>query len=302
MKITTKPSVKKLTTLNIGGIAQKEYLLEKKEDAEKLSELLYKDCLPFIFIGGGSNILVKDGSLECVLIRDMIGSKAPIEIIEEDEHYSYVLISSGVYLPLFISYCGRLGLSGLEGLTGIPGRMGGAVAMNAGAFSCQISDVFESAMIFSPEFGLKKYEKKDVNFGYRHFSLKEETSFFICTEMTFKMKRSFPDRVEQIIKENFAKKQLSQPLTQKTAGCAFKNPEGHSAGKLIQDAGLKDYRINDMGFNAMHANFLTNYAQGTYSDAMELLDLAKERVHEKFNIVLEREIKVLDTTSTFFAA
>lgn len=295
MKIIENPSLKTYTTLNIGGIAHKEYLLEHKEDVEQIPTLLAQEGLPYILLGGGSNVLIDDKKLECILLRDMIDSKNAIEILEEEENFVYLKIPSGMYLPLFIQYCKKHGFSGLEGLAGIPGRMGGALAMNAGAFATQVEDVFLKASVFSPEYGLVTHSKEDFDFKYRSTKLKRTTSYTIYTDMTFKMKKTTPELVSQTIDENFLKKKISQPLKDKTAGCAFKNPSGFAAGKLIQDIGLKGYRLNDMGFSNIHANFLVNYGKGSYEDALKVLTLAQERVLDTFGLRLDTEIKILSS-------
>ncbi len=293
MQIIDKPSLKQYTTLGIGGVAQKEYLLEKIEDVEKLVKLLEEDKLPHLLLGGGSNMLIADGELDFVLVRDYIDAKKTVEIIKEDNDFAWLKVSSGTYLPIFTQFCAKNGFSGLEGLVGIPGRMGGALAMNAGAFSCEISNVFDSATIFTKEKGISTYKKEDVNFAYRHFSLRHENDYQINLDMTFKMQKKSPLLIQEQIKENFDKKKNSQPLREKTAGCAFKNPENTAAGKLIDEVGLKGYRLNDMGFSPIHANFLTNFSNGTFEDALSLIELAKQRVYESTGIQLQTEIKII---------
>ncbi len=297
MKIFDKAHIKQYTTLGIGGIVQKEFLLEEKKDLEALALHLQEIELPFILLGGGSNVLIDDKELNCVLIKDVIDSKKPIEILCEESDSVVLKVSSGYFLPSFIKYCEKQGFSGLEGLAGVPGRMGGALAMNAGAFSCQVEDVFVEADIFSPDFGIKSYAKSDCNFAYRHFSLKDKVQYKIHLDMCLRMKKSTPELVSKTIKENFAKKKASQPLAEKTAGCAFKNPSGAAAGKLIEEVGLKGYRLGDMSFSSLHANFLVNHKDASFQNAIELIELAKEKVYSDFNIVLETEIKILSQAS-----
>ncbi len=299
MKISDKVHIKSYTTLGIGGIVQQEFCLEEKKDVEALALHLQEIKLPFILLGGGSNVLIDDSELDCVLIKDVIDSKKPIEVVSEEKDTVLLKVSSGYFLPSFIKYCEKQGFSGLEGLAGVPGRMGGALAMNAGAFSCQMEDVFEKADIFSPEFGIKSYAKNDCNFAYRHFSLKQQAEYKIHLDMELRLKKSTPEQVSAKIKENFQKKKASQPLAEKTAGCAFKNPRGTAAGKLIEEVGLKGYRLNDMSFSSLHANFLVNHKNATFENAIELIELAKQKVFTAFNIVLETEIKILSQKTGF---
>ncbi len=299
MKINDKVNIKNYTTLGIGGIVQHEFILEEKNDVDALAQKLQEVKLPFILLGGGSNVLIQDNELDCVLIKDVIDSKKEIKIVKEDKDSVYLDVPSGVFLPLFVKFCEKHGFSGLEGLAGVPGRMGGALAMNAGAFSCQMQDIFISANIFSPNHGIKNYTYEECNFAYRHFSLKEDVDYKIHLSMLLKMKKSSSDKVSETTKQNFIKKKASQPLAEKTAGCAFKNPLNNAAGKLIDEVGLKGYRIGDMGFSSVHANFLTNYKNASYNNAIELIELAKEKVLSRFNIQLETEIRILSQTQGF---
>ncbi len=293
MQIFENSSLKTYTTLGIGGVVPKEYLLENIKDIEIVAHELEKDALAHILLGGGSNVLIDDKKHEKVLIRDLINSKKDIEIMKENDSHIWLKICSGMFLPLFINFCSKHGFSGLEGLSGIPGRMGGALSMNAGAFSTEISDVFEEATIFTPQKGLQVYTKEEVGFSYRHFSLNHEYTYSINADMTFRMQKKQSKEVKQKIEENFLKKKVSQPLSNKTAGCAFKNPKEAAAGKLIEEVGLKGYRKNDVGFSDIHANFLVNYKNATFEEALELINLAKIKVFQHANIQLDTEIKII---------
>ncbi len=293
MQILQNSHIAQYTSLKIGGTVAKEYLLEERNDLEKLAQFLEEDTLAHILIGGGSNVLIDDKDLNIILVRDMINSKKEVEIIKDSKEYIILKASSGMYLPIFIQYCAKHGFSGLEGLAGIPGRIGGALAMNVGAFGNQIDKVFEEASIFSPNFGLKVYKKEDVHFAYRHFKINNTVDYSINYDLTIKLEKKSAQEVQAKIQENFNHKKLSQPLKEKTAGCAFKNPENNFAGKLLEEANMKGYRLKNMGFSSIHANFMVNYGNGTFSEAIELLELAKEKVFAQSGINLEYEIKIL---------
>ncbi len=293
MQILENSHIAPYTSLKIGGKVAKEYLLEERDDLEKLAKFLEEDRLSHILIGGGSNVLIDDKNLNCILVRDKLETKKDIEIIEDTKDYIVIKAYSGMYLPLFIQYCAKHGFSGLEGLAGIPGRIGGALAMNVGAFGNQVDKVFESAQIFSPNFGLKEYRMEDVNFAYRHFKVKDSVDYSINYSLTVKLEKKSSKEVQEKIEENFKHKKESQPLKEKTAGCAFKNPDKEFAGRLLEEAGLKGYRLKHMAFSDIHANFMVNHGYGTFSEAIELLELAKEKVFAHSNIALEYEIKIL---------
>ncbi len=293
MKILNNSSIAQYTTLKIGGMVAKEYLLETKEDLEEMATLLDKDSLPHLLLGGGSNVLIDDKNLDLVLIRDTIDAKKEIEILEDTKDFVILKVSSGMYLPLFVQYCAKNGYSGLEGLTGIPGRMGGGLAMNIGAFNCQISDVFVEATIFSPNHGFKVYTRDDVEFAYRHFRVLDSLDYAMHADMTFKLLKTSKEAVKARIDECFMKKKASQPLKEKTAGCVFKNPTGDFAGRLLEEAGMKGFRLTNMGFSDIHASFMVNHGNGSYNEALDLLAIAKEKVLDTSGITLEFEIKIL---------
>ncbi len=293
MQIIEKAHIKNYTSLRIGGIVQKEYLLENIEDIEMLAQNLEKDKLAHFLLGGGSNVLIDDKELDLILIHDTIGAKEKIKVIKEDNNFVYLYCQSGLYLPLFLQFCAKHGLSGLEGLTGVPGRMGGALAMNAGAFGQEMQDIFVEAHIFTKEKGLAKYQAEELSFAYRSFKLNHSAEYFIIADMVLKLQKTTPAAVQERININFTKKKASQPIAAKTAGSAFKNPDGHFAGKLLEEAGLKNFRINDMGFSHMHANFLVNHKDGNFENAMEVLQIAKEKVYNQTGVLLEEEIKII---------
>jgi UDP-N-acetylmuramate dehydrogenase len=185
-------------------------------------------------------------------------------------------------------------LSGFEGLTGIPGTVGGAVAMNAGSYGCEIAPLLHSLRIWSPGTGLKNIFPGQWKFAYRYFGLTETEEIFFILSASFCLTSASSNGIRDSMRINFLKKKSTQPVLAWSAGCAFKNPSPElSAGKLLDEAGFKGKRLGGMAFSSMHANFLVNEGKGSASAAFELLDQAREVVQRRNGVRLHLEIKVL---------
>jgi UDP-N-acetylmuramate dehydrogenase len=189
----------------------------------------------------------------------------------------------------------KRGLAGLEGLVGVPGRVGGAVAMNAGSYGCSTAPLMRSLTVFTPEHGLHETGPEGWNASYRHFSLKEPCSWYMSASVVLAMKQADPAELRRIMQENFLKKKSGQPVHEHTAGCVFKNPEGQSAGRLLDAAGMKGRRRGALYFSEMHANFLAHDTRcgvaGRSEDALALIAEARAAVQERFGVCLEMEVK-----------
>jgi len=177
-----------------------------------------------------------------------------------------------------VSFAKRYNLAGFEFISKLPGSLGGMVAMNAGVKSYEIFNIIDEVKINN-----RWIKKEEITYGYRNVKLEG-----VVTEVRFKIEKGFNNN---LLKELLSMRQ-NQPKTP-SAGSAFKNPKGGYAGKLIEAVGLKGFSIGDMQWSSIHANFLVNNGDGTFSDAKTLLDLAKNRVLKEFKIELEEEIKIL---------
>jgi len=177
------------------------------------------------------------------------------------------------------SFCKKNNIANFEFLSHLPGTLGGLVYMNAGLKEFEI---FNS--LISLKTCTQTLAKEDIDFGYRYTNISSP-----ILEVSFKIELGFDNEKVTM----FKKMRSNQPSTP-SAGSCFKNPKGDYAGRLIEEVGLKGLRVGDMEFSNIHANFLVNHGAGTYTDAMHLIDEAKKRVHEKFDIELEYEIKILE--------
>lgn len=285
--IDHNPLLSDLTSMGVGGTAIAHVKLRSKEAFSALPNLLQKlggDPRP---IGRGTNILAKDGQLPLVLVSY---AEREITPCKHDGELTLIKAEAGIPLPLFLKNLAELELTGLEGLSGIPGSLGGALRMNAGSFGIEIASVLEEIEIFSSH-GLETIKSKDLKAEYRSFKIKEREDFIIKSA-GFKLKLGQKDKIKSAIKENLLKKKASQPVGSRSAGCIFKNPKNDFAGRLIEEVGLKGKKIGGMAFSDLHANFIVNQGQGTASEALELIKLAQDKVHNATGILLECEVEV----------
>lgn len=286
----------RLTTLRLGGFPLAEIRVEGLADYDLLSPLLEREGREARVIGGGSNLLAADGELPFAVIRPLNGmgqspeSAGPDPAAGEERHL--IRVQGGLRMPALLAWCASRGLSGLEGLVGVPGRLGGAVAMNAGAYGCSVAPLLRELTVFTPSRGLHRIGKEGWTASYRHFSLIGEPVRFIVAEAVLSLAVKTPDEVRVCMAEHIARKKSTQPVAAHTAGCVFKNPEGLSAGKLLEEAGMKGTGRGGMRFSSMHANFLVNEGSGCCAAALDLINEAKEKVARAAGVNLEMEVKV----------
>lgn len=305
MRILQRPELAPLTTLGLGGRALAEIRLDAPDDCERLSETLSRTGGFVRVLGGGSNLLVHDGDLPFVVLRPLFGAadadghaQDPVIVGEEDgTDGQRVLIraGAGMRVPHLLSWCARHDLAGLEGLVGVPGRLGGAVAMNAGAYGCSTAPLLRSLDVFTPERGVHTLSPEGWQAGYRHFSLASPCAWYMSVSALLSLRRAAPGSVRAVMKENLLHKKSGQPVHEHTAGCVFRNPEGRSAGLLLDQAGMKGRRRGAMFFSPMHANFLVHDVRcgipGSAADALALIEEAKSAVRERFGVELVMEVK-----------
>ncbi|TIH17396.1 UDP-N-acetylmuramate dehydrogenase [Marinifilum sp. JC120] len=294
LELLHKPGMAQLTSLGIGGNARVLAKVRDEAGLDELSRFVEREDSDLLAIGEGSNILAGDGELNLALVQVACERKAEAQISATASGTS-VRVPADMRLPGLLSVLIKNGLSGMEGLAGIPGSVGGSVAMNAGSYGTDMQASVKRVRIWTPEKGLFWKDVEELTWGYRHFSigLENKDEFFLVWEVEFELSRSTEAEVRSRIKEIFEKKKATQPVTAKTAGCVFKNPEGYSAGKLLDDAGFRGRNLGGMGFSEMHANFLENKGGGNAAQALELMSQATEAVSDKFGVTLKPEVIIL---------
>ncbi|MDD6181410.1 MAG: UDP-N-acetylmuramate dehydrogenase [Desulfovibrionaceae bacterium] len=291
LEILQSPSLAEKTTLRIGGRAIAEVVARSGKACEALPETLRRlGGVPHV-MGAGSNILARDGELPIVLVRPAVRDMP--EVVGEAAGKTLVHAGAGVRMPRLLGFCAEHGLSGLEGLCGIPGTVGGAVAMNAGSYGCETCAAVHSVEIFELKQGFMTLAAREIKYGYRHIAVPGNINEFIILGVTFGLTPAERGGIKKLMAFNFLKKKSTQPVAAHSAGCVFKNPEGGlSAGRLLDQAGLKGKRCGGMAFSHIHANFLVNEGGGSAAAAFDLIAQARESVSRRFGINLELEVRV----------
>ncbi len=291
LRIGPGPVLRERTTLRLGGRTLAEITADAPEDLAGLAGALAKTGGTPLVLGAGSNILARDGELPLTVVN-MAFADGPETVPGAPRGKVRVRAGAGLKLGRLLAWCEKRGLWGLHGLAGIPGLVGGAVAMNAGSYGCETAAVLAGALIWTPEKGLFRIGPGEFTAGYRTFSPAGAAGLFLVAEAVFELTERGPEAVRAAALEALCRKKASQPLTAASAGCVFKNPEGKSAGRLLDEAGFRGKRLGDMAFSEMHANFLVNLGEGNSEDALALIGRAQEAVRERYGISLELEARV----------
>jgi len=276
-------SMSEQTSLGIGGTTD-EILLARYDTIPQVMRLLADEHIPHRFLGGGTNVLIADGELPWVMLH--LPAARPGWRIEG--HAAYVDASAD--LGGMVTFCAKHDLGGMEGLIGVPGSVGGALRMNAGAYGTQIGPHVKEVELYRAATGeIETLRGSDIRFDYRHTS-------FAPDDVMLRVKLELPSKpFKEIlagIKVCNEKRRASQPLNQKSAGCIFKNPPGGSAGRMIDELGLKGHRVGDAMVSDRHANFFVNAGHASCSDMLKLIDDVRGRVRAANGIELENEVIV----------
>src|SRR5579864_76037 len=278
-----KPAVSlaDLTSLGIGGTSD-VLVIRKHEALPELIRLLKETNTPHRFLGGGSNVLLPDGELPWVVLQ--LARQDP-EIRFEGNN---VYVDCAADLGRTVTTCAKRDLGGMEGLIGVPGSVGGALRMNAGAYGTQIGTYVREVELYRAATGkIETMRGNDIRFDYRHTS-------FAPDDMMLRVKLELPSKPYNEIIAGIRvcneKRRSSQPLNQKSAGCIFKNPPGGSAGRMIDELGLKGFSVGDARVSDRHANFFVNAGHASCADMLGLVAEVRQRVHAKYGIELENEV------------
>lgn len=273
-------SFKTLTTYKTGGVCK--YLISPFEVLAliELLKVLKENNIKFKIFGNGSNILASDKVYDGVIIRLDKFNKVKVD-------GNIVYAEAFVNLISLSLTCLNNNLTGFEWASGIPGTVGGACYMNAGAYLKSVSDVLISVTVLDENYDVVEIPLKDLEFGYRKSSLMDKG--YIILGAKFNLSKGCYDDILNLVTERRERRYKSQPLNYPSAGSVFRNPEGDYAGRLIEECNLKGYVKGGAKISDMHANFIVNYDNATSSDVKDLIELAKLKVHEKFNIDLKCE-------------
>ena len=276
--------LRKFTTMRVGGPA--DYFVEPKNEAELLSVLQSaRECgLPVLLMGNGSNLLVRDGGFRGVAVRLGKGFSA----ITATERGLYA--QSGALLSALARAAADRGFTGLEFAQGIPGTVGGGVYMNAGAYGGELAQAVEEVRVLRGD-EILSIPGSEMAFGYRHSRAMDES--LIVLGASFRLERGDPAAIEAAMRDFAARRKEKQPLEYPSCGSFFKRPQGHFAGALIEQAGLKGARVGGAQVSEKHAGFLINAGGATARDVLSLMALVQRTVEDRFQVRLEPEVRIV---------
>ena len=259
------------------------------DEISKIKEVIdfcKNENITFFVIGNGSNLLVKDEGIHGVVIK--LGHRfGKIELDGE-----YILAYAGVTMPTLSQLAKKNSLKGLEFACGIPGTIGGGVKMNAGAYGSQISDILYEVTYMDEKEEIKTIKNKDCSFGYRK-SIFTINPNYVILSAKFKLERGNIDEIENKMKENSLARKAKQPLEYPNFGSVFKRPEGYFVGKLVDDAGLRGYKIGGAQVSTKHTGFIVNVDNATCKDVLDLIGYVQTTVYNKFNVKLTPEVIII---------
>lgn len=280
-------SAKDNTTFRIGG---RMGILAKPKNIPELIRLIHaaeEFDYPYFVLGNGSNLLISDSGVDAMFIR-LSGEFCDYRI-----NGSTLFAGGGAFLSSASRASINAGLMGLEWAVGIPGTIGGAVAMNAGAYGGETVQVLKRVTLLADVKVITK-EVEPGDMGYRHSDFAFPAAVILQSE--FELAADDGGAKARMEEYNLRRRE-KQPLEFPSAGSTFKRPEGHFAGKLIEDAGLKGFRIGGAEVSAKHAGFIVNTGNATFSDVTELIKEVQNRVYELFSVQLEPEVKIITEES-----
>lgn len=281
-------------TLRAGGKAEALVVVSSLQELRQLICWLRERNIRWQVIGRGSNILVTGKGFKGVLI--LLGDAlngVDFAPYNEDKHPG-IVVGAGCSVARLVAWCTKKSLSGLEFMAGIPGSVGGAVYMNAGAWGSEISDVLTRVSIVDSMGFLHNIASDEISFSYRSMKPKAlELNGGVIVQAEFLLKPGIEQEIQEKCREYQRLRRQKQPLGMPSAGSFFKNPEGDSAGRLIEAAGLKGLRKGDAMVSPVHANFIVNTGQASADDIVELMHEVKEKVYKAFGVLLEPEVQLL---------
>ena len=270
------------TSFRIGGAADAVLFAQSEEQLVRAVRLCKEAGERYLVVGNGSNLIVSDRGVRdlVIIIRDAFS-----QVSFSDETMT---VGAGVRLTAAAQTAAGQSLSGLEFAYGIPGLVGGALAMNAGAYGGEMAQIVQSVRILEPDGEIHEFSNEQMEFGYRKSALKNGR---IALSATLLLHRGEEEAIRARMAQYKSARQEKQPLSFPSAGSVFKRPEGHFAGALIENAGLKGVSVGGAQVSQKHAGFIVNTGTATCQDVLELIKLIQKRVLEQSGVQLETELR-----------
>lgn len=277
--------LKNYTNFGIGGKA--DVLIEVKEEYQLVDLIKFnkKNNIETTIIGNGTNILVTDKGIRgCVIIISKNYDRISLD-------GNLLRVSAGALLSKASKFSFENSLTGMEEVSGIPGSVGGAVAMNAGAYGVEMKDIIKSVRLVSKTGEILEVSNEDMDFSYRHSKVFDDD--LVVSEAIFELKEDDKEKIYKKYEDFTNRRVTKQPLDKKSAGSTFKRPVGSYASKLIDECGLKGYRKGDCQVSEKHCGFLINNGNASYEEMINFIEEVVSIVFEKTGFKLEREVKVI---------
>ena len=273
------------TSFHIGGPADMLVIPECIGDISAVLRISHDNDIPLTVLGNGSNVLVRDKGIRGIVLK--LGN-ALKNWKREGNIFTF---ESGISLAQCCRIIGEAGFTGMEFAVGIPGSLGGAVYMNAGAYDGEMKNTVRSVLVMTPSGGLKRLSNEDLQFSYRHSAL--QGSEDIVLEVALQVSEGNAASIQAKM-DDFSQRRVSkQPLEYPSAGSTFKRPEGHFVGAMVEQSGLKGFRIGGAEVSVKHAGFIINAGRATASDVLMLMDYVQKKVWEDHGVRLIPEVLIL---------
>jgi UDP-N-acetylmuramate dehydrogenase len=272
------------TSLQIGGPADALVFPQDEKDLEALINTVRETRMPYLIMGKGTNLLVRDRGIRELVVNLSSGFR---QISSTGER---IRVGAGTLLNEMINFAMERGLSGLTPLYGIPGTVGGGLAMNAGAWGSEVKERIESITVLNGNGRVRQISREDLLFRYRELHLPEGT---IIIEGTLLMEPQKKENIQEEIAFYQRKRRETQPLQSPSAGSIFRNPPGTSAGKIIEELGLKGKKVGGAEVSRIHGNFIINTGNASASHVLELIHLIQKKAFQERGITLEPEVRIV---------
>lgn len=284
-RIRRNESMQEHTSFKIGGPVDIMVLPASVEEIRYALQVCRDHQVPYYVIGNGSNLLVRDKGIRGVVIK--IAENFSDVRIEGNR----VVAQAGILLSALAKKIMKESLGGFEFASGIPGTLGGAVAMNAGAYGGEMKDVVTGASVLDHDGKVSWLRRDELAFGYRNSIIQQKGLIVLEVEMEFQ--KGDYEKIKEITADLTQRRTTKQPLHLPSAGSIFKRPPGHFAGKLIEDAGLKGVRIGDAQVSELHSGFVVNVGSATAADVIHLMKLVQKVVRDQFGVELHPEVRII---------
>lgn len=276
--------MKNHTSFKVGGPADILILPKEYDEVAKIIMLCRENNVPYITIGNGCNLVIKDGGIRGVVIK--LTRLNNIEIKGER-----IIVQSGAWLIDVSKQALKASLKGLEFACGIPGSIGGATTMNAGAYDGDMSKIIESAVVIDDNCKIRSLSYEELELGYRMSAILKYG--YTVIEVTLKLINGEYDKIKHRMDELTFRREDKQPLEYPSAGSTFKRPEGYFTGALIEECGLKGICLGGAAVSEKHAGFIINKDNATASDILNLIKHVENTVKERFGVELHTEVRIL---------